>query len=287
MGETIFFIVLAALCLLLSLPLRLRFAVHGKKKWQIQLYYACFSLLTKSADHHTVITPDDAAPPTADDIVEEEDLLFWGGGDIPSINNDTLPIEKTATSNGVHDTKDDADCFSTAQSIPEQEYTSDVEKTSPKKKPKKHSLFERAKPHGIAQWKSLVDDALASLAPPLRYLLRHIYLRKLYVGITVGTKDAAQTAILYGAVCSAVYRTLGKLQCHITVKPKAIRIRSDFLNPFCTAQCSGELWISPMTILGLCFGIVIPFLWRTLRRVRRQEKQKQQEEAESAPQPAA
>lgn len=287
MGETIFFIVLAVLCLLLLLPVRLRFAVHGKKEWQIQIDYVCFPLLTKSADSHAVIAPDDATPPTANDIVEEEDLLFWGGGDIPPINDDTLPTEETVISNGVHNAKDDADLFSTAQSPPAQEHTSDDEKTASKKKPKKPSLFERAKPHGIAQWKALVDDALASLAPPLRFLLRHIYLRKLYVGITVGTKDAAKTAILYGAVCSTIYRTLGKLQCHITVKPKAIRIRSDFLNPFCTAQCSGELWISPMTILGLCFGIVIPFLWRTLRRMRRQEKQKQQEDAESAPQPAA
>ncbi len=287
MGETIFFIVLAVLCLLLLLPLRLRFAVHGKKEWQIQIDYACFSLLTKGTDSHAVIAPDDAAPPTTDDIVAEEDLLFWGGEDISPTNDDALPVEKTVVSNGAHNTKDDADSFSTAQSTSEQEHTSDTEKISSRKKPKKHSLFERAKPHGIAQWKALVADALASLAPPLRFLLRHIYLRKLYVGITVGTKDAAKTAILYGAVCSAIYRTLGKLQCHITVKPKAIRIRSDFLNPFCTAQCSGELWISPMTILGLCFGIVIPFLWRTLRRIRRQEKQKQQEEAESSPQPAA
>lgn len=283
MGWTIFFIVLALLCLLLLLPMRLRFALHGKKKWQIQLCYACFCLFRKSSDAQTATMPKDTVQPTEDDIIEEDDLLFLGSGDAPPITNDTPHTKQSAVPDTVPDTDDDADLFRAEQSDAKQARTDNTQK----EKPPKRSLLDRIKPHGFAQWKALIDDALASLAPPLRFLLRHIYLRKLYVGITVGTNDAAKTAVLYGAVCSAVYRTLGKLQCHITVKPKAIRIRADFFDPFCTAQCSGELWISPMTMLGLGFGIVIPFLWRTLWRVRRQEQQKKQEDAESAPLPTA
>lgn len=283
MGWTIFFIVLALLCLLLLLPMRLRFALHGKKKWQIQLCYACFCLFSKSSDAQTATMPKDTVQQTEDDIIEEDDLLFLGSGDAPPIIDDTPPTKQSAAPDTVPDTDDDADFFHAEQSDAKQARTDNTQK----KKSPKRSLLDRIKPHGFAQWKALIDDALASLAPPLRFLLRHIYLRKLYVGITVGTNDAAKTAVLYGAVCSAVYRTLGKLQCHITVKPKAIRIRADFFDPFCTAQCSGELWISPMTMLGLGFGIVIPFLWRTLWRVRRQEQQKKQEDAESAPLPTA
>lgn len=285
MGWTIFFIVLAILCLLLLLPVRLRFAVHGRKKWQFRLYYACFLVFSKSHDAASTAMPAPSAPPTANDIVEEDDLLFLGSGDAPPIADDTPSAKKMPTANSEPDEDADEEMLTAEQATAEQENEEDAAKTSAEEKPKKRSLLDRVKPHGIAQWKTLLDDALASLAPPLRFLLRHASLRKLYVGITVGTKDAAKTAILYGAVCNVIYRTLGKLQCHIRVKPKAIRIRSDFLNPFCTAQCSGELWISPMTALALGFGIVIPFLWRTLWRVRRQEKQKQQEDAESAPLP--
>lgn len=279
MGWTIFYIVLAVLCLLLLLPVRLRFAVHGKKKWQIKVYYACFPVFSKN---HDVPMPAAPASPVADDIVDEDDLLFMGSGDAPPITNDTPSAEKTAKQHTVPDEDADAALFSA-----EQENAEDAPKAFEEEKPKKRSLLDRVKPHGVVQWKELLDDALASLAPPLRFLLRYTYLRKLYVSVTVGTKDAAKTAILYGAVCGVIYRTLGKLQCHMTVKPKAIRVRVDFFNSFCTAQCSGELWISPMTALALGFGIAIPFLWRTLWRVRRQEKQKQQEDAESAPLPVA
>ncbi len=276
MGWTIFFIVLAVFCLILLLPVRVRFAVHGRKKWQLKIYYACFCVFQKSHDAESAALPDTPTLPTEDDIVDEEDLLFLGSGDPPPMTSDSEPTAaKPAPQVTLPEDDDDEDIFTAA------------DEKSDADKPKKPSLPERVKPEGIVQWKELIDDALASLSPPLRFLLRHVYVRKLYVGITVGTKDAARTAILYGAVCGVVYRALGRLQCHISVKSEAIRIRSDFFNPFCTAQCSGELRVSPMTALGLGFGIAIPFLWRTLWRVRRQEKQKRQEDAESAPLPAA
>ncbi len=278
MGWTIFFIVLAVLCLILLLPVRLRFAVHGRNKWQIKVYYACFRMFEKSHDAASAALPDAPAPPTENDIVDEEDLLFLGSGDPPPVTSDSTSTEEKAAPQASVPDADDEDLFTGKQAAGED---------AAEGKPKKKSLLERVKPHGIAQWKELIDDALASLTPPLRFLLRHVYVRKLYVGITVGTKDAAKTAILYGAVCSVVYRALGRLQCHVSVKSEAIRIRSDFFNTFCTAQCSGEVRVSPMTALGLVFGIAIPFLWRTLWRVRRQEKQKRQEDAESAPLPVA
>ncbi len=284
MGWTIFFIVLAVLCLILLLPVRVRFAVHGRKKWQLRIYYACFRVLEKSHDAESAALPDTPAPPTEDDIVDEEDMLFLGSGDPPPVTSDsaTSTEVKAAPQAALPDDEDDESFFTGEQAAAEgsKAPTND-------EKPEKKSLLERVKPQGIAQWKELIDDALASLSPPLRFLLRHVYVRKLYVGITVGTKDAARTAILYGAVCSVIYRALGKLQCHISVKSEAIRIRSDFFSGFCTAQCSGELRVTPMTAFGLGLGIAIPFLWRTLWRVRRQEKQKRQEDAESAPLPAA
>ncbi len=280
MGWTIFFIVLAVLCFLLLLPVRVRFAVHGKKQWQIKVYYACFPLFAKGKPDPA---HDGAEPSPEDNMVSEEDLLFIGSGEGAPITAEPAgQTENTKHSRKQPEKEESPEALEEEEDIFTQE---DAAADDPK--PKKKSLLERVKPKGVGGWLELIDDALASVSPPMRFLLRHFYIRKLNVGITTGTKDPAKTAILYGLVCNTLYRTLGRLQCHIRVKAEAIRVRADFFNPYCTAQCSGELCIAPMTALGLGFGIVIPFLWRTLWRIRRQEKQQRLEDAESAPLPAA
>lgn len=280
MGWTIFFIVLAVLCFLLLLPVRVRFAVHGKKQWQIKVYYACFPLFTKGKPEPAEECDE---PSPEDDMVSEEDLLFIGSGDgAPMTADIDRPSEDAKRSR-----KEQKKAALPEALEEDEDIFTPKENARDAPKPKKKGLLERVKPKGIGGWLELIDDALASVPPPVRFLLRHFYIRRLNVGITTGTKDPAKTAILYGLVCNTLYRTLGRLQCHISVKAEAIRVRADFFNPYCTAQCSGEMCLAPMTALGLAFGIVIPFLWRTLWRVRRQEKQQRLEDAESAPLPAA
>lgn len=279
MGWTIFFIVIAVLCLLLLLPVRVQFAVRGKKHWHIKVYYACFRLFEK---HSADTAQSDAAVQTegSDDTIDEEELLFFGSGDAPPVTAEaaeaSAPEPKTETTETVSasDAADNGAAEAHAEDISEE-------------KPKKPSILERVKPKSLSEWLDLIHDALASLSPPMRFLFRHLYLRRLYVSMTIASGDAAKTAILYGAISGLVYQLLGKLQCLISVKAEAVRIRADFLNERSTAECSGELRVSPMTALGLAFGIAIPFLWRTWLRLRRQDKLRKQEEKESAPLSAA
>lgn len=281
MGWTVFFIVIALLCLLLLLPVRVQFAVRGKKNWHLKVYYACFPVyatgseaIANGKDETSVAEADGLED--ADDIIDEEELLFMGSGEAPPVTRDVPQIKQPEYRQPAIEKQE-----------PLTEETDSGASPDAEEKPKKKSLIDRVKPSNLSEALELVNDALASLSPPMRFLFRHLYLRKLNVAMTIGSGDAAKTAILYGAVSGAVFRLLGQLQCLISVKAEAIRIRADFFNEYSTAQCSGELRVSPMTALSLGFGIAIPFLWRTLLRLRRQDKLQKLEEKESAPLPAA
>lgn len=275
MGWTIFFVVIAVLCLLLLLPVRVQFAVRGKKHWQIQVYYACFRLFEKCSEDK-VPSDSEAQAAASDDAIDEEELLFFGSGAAPPVTAESAaePPSETAT-------------LPTESAATEEVAVDQQPKDTAEASSEKPSLLERVKPQSLSEWLELINDALASLSPPMRFLFRHLYLRKLYVSMTVASGDAAKTAILYGAISGLVFQLLGQLQCLINVKAEAIRIRADFFNERSTAECSGELCVSPMTALGLAFGLAIPFLWRTWQRVRRQEKLREQEKQESAPLSAA
>ena len=60
------------------------------------------------------------------------------------------------------------------------------------------------------------------------WFLKTVKFRKVEVGITVASDDAAKTAIEYGAVCSAVYPVLSLLYSKANIKYKQIDIKSDF-----------------------------------------------------------
>ncbi len=67
-----------------------------------------------------------------------------------------------------------------------------------------------------------------SLLKRLKKQLGHIAVRRLCLNIRVASSDAAQTAVEYGAVCSAVYPALSFLDSVTDIKMKRINILSDF-----------------------------------------------------------
>lgn len=74
---------------------------------------------------------------------------------------------------------------------------------------------------------SFIKDCLNHLG----YLLRTMKFKKICLDLSVAGSDAAQTAIQYGEVCSAVYPVLSFFQSKANVKYKQINVRGEFENP--------------------------------------------------------
>lgn len=89
----------------------------------------------------------------------------------------------------------------------------------------------------------------------IKKLLRHIYFKKVCLNITVASEDAAQTAIEYGAVCSAVYPTLALLDSYGNIKFKQINVESDFNGKKCDFEFSATATVKILFLIAAAFGI--------------------------------
>ncbi len=71
-------------------------------------------------------------------------------------------------------------------------------------------------------------EFVKALLGRLQRLLPHIHIKRVRLGITVASRDAAKTAVDYGIVCSAVYPVASLLWAKANVGFKEINIKSDF-----------------------------------------------------------
>ena len=71
---------------------------------------------------------------------------------------------------------------------------------------------------------SFIKDAVSHI----KKLLKHTKVKKVELNLTVGSKDAAQTAIEYGVACTVVYPFAAFLSSYTDIGFKSINVKSDF-----------------------------------------------------------
>lgn len=91
------------------------------------------------------------------------------------------------------------------------------------------NFFEKLKKkQGFSGAVKEISAFIKALLSRLKKQMRHIAVRKLCLDIRVASPDAAQTAIEYGAVCSAVYPILRLIDSTANVKMKQINVSAVF-----------------------------------------------------------
>lgn len=89
----------------------------------------------------------------------------------------------------------------------------------PKVNPEKRPLIETV---------SLIVDLIKTAVEPTRSMLRRVRITAVDVTVIAGGEDAAQTAILYGQLCGAIYGGAAALKNLMTVKVKNLTVGYDF-----------------------------------------------------------
>ena len=84
----------------------------------------------------------------------------------------------------------------------------------------------------------------------LKKLLKHTRFTNAVLDIIVATSDAADTAILYGKVCSAVYPLIEILDSALKFYPNSISVKTDFSSEKMKFLLSGVFKIRVIHILG-------------------------------------
>ena len=135
-------------------------------------------------------------------------------------------------------------------------------KKEKKKKPKEQKKKEKPKKEQTADFSNVLSqlkeltEILKKLLVKLKKRLR-ITLRKLY--ITVGSDEAARTAMIYGAVCVACDELLETMKRFLKFKIKgddAVGVNADFTSEKISAETDAEFSMSVISALT----IVLPAL---------------------------
>ncbi len=95
----------------------------------------------------------------------------------------------------------------------------------------------------------IIIDFLKTIFLQLKFILKHLSIKKLCVDITVASSDAATTAINYGLVCTAFYNLLKFVETLTNLKLKEINVNSDFEKTKSSFSFSAEISISPLYLL--------------------------------------
>lgn len=146
--------------------------------------------------------------------------------------------------------------------------TLDLEKRKPKKQKgnnntkertdikKEKSFFEKLNDKkGFVGAVKEVFAFVKDCAVPLKWFLRFLKFKDIRVFIVVVGDDAAQTAIDYGIICSAVYPTLSFVENFANLQYKSVDIKSDFENKKSDFEISLKIKTNIIFILILMFRI--------------------------------
>ncbi len=99
----------------------------------------------------------------------------------------------------------------------------------PEKKEKKPNVFNQAKEKLGASGAIKYFAEIAKMAmKKLGFAFKHLKFRKFRLFLSVGASDAAETAIRYGEVCTAVYPALSTLFSICKIKGESVDISADF-----------------------------------------------------------
>lgn len=161
-------------------------------------------------------------------------------------------------------------------------------KISKQEKPKKEKTEESASPksnifkdfynnQGFAATVNLIRTAAAQLGGFLKGVYRAFVIENLTVLLKVSAgDDAAQTAVKYGKVCSAVYPAMGFICSNMKVKQYDVNVVPDFISAENTATFKLSLSVRPIkltnAVIVLAFRLIFKVLLKLLKGSKKNDK---------------
>lgn len=96
-------------------------------------------------------------------------------------------------------------------------------------KPNKDNFFKKTyNEKGFYGTVEYFCKLLMMIFKKLSFIIKHLKIRRFKLDLTVASSDAADTALQYGGICSAVYPIIAFLQTNVNFKFKNVNIRTDF-----------------------------------------------------------
>ncbi len=142
----------------------------------------------------------------------------------------------------------------------------------PKKKKKDNMFVRFYRNRGVDGVVQLLKDAVKALGGMFRRIGRAFLFEELFIALTVGAGDSAETAIKYGKTCSAAFPAMGYIVSNMRVKKYNIDISPDFIYGKNNAKLHTQISVRPIKLINAIIIVAFELLFKVVLKLLKHSK---------------
>ncbi len=156
------------------------------------------------------------------------------------------------------------------------------ENPKPEKEKKDNIIVNFYKNQGFSGVIQLLRDTVSAINGMFGSIFKHFIFRELKLYMSVGAGDAAETAILYGKICSVVFPAMGLITSTCKVKEYDCGVQPNFMEADKTAVFRAVISMRPIFIINavivLAFKLLFKVVFKLLKNSKPAQTQSQTEQ---------
>lgn len=158
---------------------------------------------------------------------------------------------------------------------PKEEESGKKDETVKEPKAKKDNMFVRFyRNKGVEGVLQLLKDTVNALNGMFRRIFRAFKFEELYISMTVGAGDSAETAVKYGKTCSAAFPAMGYIVSNMRVGKYNIEITPDFLYGSNSARIHTQISAVPLRLINAVIVVAFQLLFKVVFKLLKHSKAK-------------
>lgn len=142
----------------------------------------------------------------------------------------------------------------------------------PKKKKQDNMFVRFYRNKGVEGVVQLIKDAAKAVGGMFKRIGRAFLFEELFVSLTVGKGDSAQTAIKYGETCSAVFPAMGLIVSKMRVKKYSLEINPDFIYGNSNARLHTKISVRPIKLINAVIFVAFELLFKVVIKLLKHSK---------------
>ncbi len=142
----------------------------------------------------------------------------------------------------------------------------------PKKKKQDNMFVRFYRNRGVEGVVQLIKDASKAVGGMFKRIGRAFLFEELYVSLTVGKGDSAETAIKYGETCSAVFPAMGLIVSTMRVKKYSLEINPDFIYGNSNAKLHTKISVRPIKLINAVIIVAFELLFKVVIKLLKHSK---------------
>lgn len=142
----------------------------------------------------------------------------------------------------------------------------------PKKKKQDNMFVRFYRNRGVEGVVQLLKDAAKAVGGMFKRIGRAFLFEELFVSMTVGKGDSAQTAIKYGETCSAAFPAMGLIVSTMRVKKYSLEINPDFIYGKSNAKLHTKVSVRPIKLINAVIIVAFELLFKVVIKLLKHSK---------------